>query len=750
MSNYYDESFQGKIGKTVEDSIPWWPEQLKSENPNIVIILLDDLGFSQLGCYGSTISTPNIDKLAEEGLRYNNFHTTAICSPTRASLLTGRNPHSAGVSFVSEYDSGFPHSRGKIRKDTALISEVLVENGYNTFAVGKWHLAPGKEQTNTGPFDNWPLGRGFEKFYGFLSGATNQWNPDLVEDNHRIRQPKTAEEGYHLTEDLTDRAIEYVKKQKSESPKKPFFLYLAYGATHAPHHAPIEFINKYKGKFDKGWDVIREEWFERQKEIGVIPKDSALPKPNPDIKAWVDLTEHEQKLFSRLQEAFAGFLEHTDYHIGRLISFLDEINQLSNTLVILLSDNGACAMGGEEGSINSWHGDQELLHSKLARIEDIGGPKVNNHYPKGWAYAGNTPLKWYKSYVHEGGIRDPLIIRYPKKIKDPGSIRNQYHHVTDIVPTILEIINIEMPEVVKGVKQQPIHGTSMLYTLESNEPTRKTIQYYEMVGNRGIWHNGWKAVSAHIPNGNFDEDVWELYYTDEDFTETKNLADKYPEKLRKLIYLWWEEAQKYGVLPLDGRSIDKKIEMMNKFKPKESGNSIKVFYTSETPYHGSQVPDLRNKDFVITAEVDYSNKVNGVIFAHGDNSGGISYFIKNGKVHFFYNYRNTRNYLIHSQTNLKPGIHQLTVKHEKLGSNNQGKITLFEDFLLIGEGIIEDIHALGFFNGLFHVGYNELSYITPYYKTPFSLGDNLKKVTIQVDHQDNNFNDLIKRELATE
>ena len=371
-----------------------------------------------------------------------------------------------------------------------------------------------------------------------------------------------------------------------------------------------------------------------------------LPERNPDIKAWDELSGDEKKLYARLQEAFAGFLEHTDYHIGRFVSFLEEMNRLDDTLFIFLSDNGACAMGGEEGTVNSWHGTNESLDSKLARLEEIGGPRANNHYPKGWAYAGNTPLKWYKSYVHEGGVRDPLIIRYPAKIKDPGTIRTQYHHVTDIVPTVLELLELEMPEQYKGVKQQPVHGTSMLYTLENDEKTHKTTQYYEMIGNRGIWHNGWKAVAAHTPNGDFDKDVWELYHTDEDFTEANNLADVYPDKLQELINLWWKEAKNYGVFPLDGRSLDKKLEGMSKMKSQSFEPTFKVFYPSEAPFHGSVAPDLRNKDFEISAEVFLTADTEGVILAHGENSGGISYFIQDGKLHFYFNHQNVQEYFI--------------------------------------------------------------------------------------------------------
>src|SRR5699024_7557597 len=379
--SYGKENFKGIINETVEESIPHWSEPIKPHKnaPNVVVILLDDLGFSQLGCYGSDISTPNIDRLAEGGLRYNDFHTSAMCSPTRASLLTGRTPHQTGMSFVAAFDSGFPNCRGKVRKDTAMISEMLLEAGYNTYAVGKWHLIPGREMTNVGPFDGWPLGRGFERYYGFLTGATNQYYPDLVEDNHRVSQPKSPKKGYHLTEDLTDKAIEYIRTQKTEAPDRPFFCYLSYAAPHAPHQAPKEFIDRYKGKYDKGWDKTREEWLERQKQLGIIPSDTVLSPHNPDVKPWDELSDDAKRLTARMQEVFAGFLEHTDYHIGRFIDVLEELGQLDNTLIMLLSDNGACNMGGQEGVVNSWSDKfnpiEETLDSKLSRIGDLGSEK---------------------------------------------------------------------------------------------------------------------------------------------------------------------------------------------------------------------------------------------------------------------------------------------------------------------------------------------------------------------------------------
>ncbi|WP_129730239.1 arylsulfatase [Ectobacillus funiculus] len=757
MAKEYTEAFQGVIGKTVQESTLWWPQPTRPPHgsPNVVVILLDDLGFSHLGCYGSDISTPNIDKLAKNGIRYNNFHTTAICSPTRAALLTGRNPHATGVSFVSEYDSGFPNARGKIGKDTTLLSEILVEKGYSTYAVGKWHLAPGKEQTNIGPFDNWPLGRGFEHFYGFLAGATSQWQPDLVEDNRRIKQPKRAEDGYHLTEDLTDKAIEYVRDQKSAAPDKPFFTYLAYGATHAPHHAPKEYIDRYKGKYDKGWDVIREEWFARQLELGIIPADAKLPPRNPGVKAWDALSKDEQRLFARMQEAFAGFLEHTDYHIGRFVEFLREIGQLDNTLIVLLSDNGACAMGGDEGTVNSWiagQGDEkESLEEKLRRIDEIGSPTANNHYPAGWAQVGNTPLKWYKSFVHAGGIKDPLIIHYPEKIKDKGGIRRQYHHVIDIVPTILELIGIEAPETFKGIKQQPIHGISLAYSFNhSDESTRKEVQVYEMVGNRAIWRQGWKAVAAHKPDTLFEEDDWELYHVDVDYSEMNNLAKKYPEKLKELIDLWWQEAEKNKVFPLDGRSLQGKLRAMRGNLAEVVGPIQRVFYPSKTSFHASLAPDLRNKSFEIRAEIEqFTKTTEGVIVAHGDSSRGYAFYIQDNRLVFHYNVSNKRKYVIQSTTELPTEPSVLRFLFVKDGEN-EGVGKLFSGEQEIGEGRLADISALGYFGGLFHVGQNEQSPVSQDYQVPFAFNGNLKKVIYTLGGYQTDLEAAIEFELATE
>ena len=752
-----NSSFQGNIEKTVDKSTPWWPKQKepKKDNPNVVLILLDDLGFSHLGCYGSDIHTPNIDKLAYKGLRYNNFHTTAICSPTRAALLTGRNPHSTGVSFVAHHDSGFPNGRSKVSNETGLLSEILVEKGYSTFAVGKWHLTPGNEQSNVGPFNNWPLGRGFEHYYGFLEGATSQWYPDLVEDNRRVKQPKSPEEGYHLTEDLTDKAIHYIKDQKSAAPDKPFFCYLAYGATHAPHHAPKEYIDRYKGKYDKGWDQVREEWFNRQKELGIIPENTVLPPRNPDVPAWDSLTAEQKKLFARLQEAFAGFLEHTDVHIGRLISFLEEIDQLDNTVVVLLSDNGACAMGREEGAVNNWSESvaqqKESFENKLNRIHEIGSHLADNHYPKGWASIGNTPLKWYKSFVHAGGVKDPLIIHYPKGIKKSGEIRSQYHHVIDIVPTILNLLEIEPPKTIKGVQQKDIQGIDMSYTFNNpTQPTSKEVQHFEMIGNRAIWYKGWKAVAIHKADTSFEEDEWELYHVDKDFSESDNLADKYPDKLKELVNLWWKEAAKYDVFPLDGRSLANKLMDVKKHKRAIQGPIQRVFYPTSTRFHSSLAPDLRNKSFEIVIDLDRaSEKEEGVLLAQGNQAGGYTLFIKNNYFNFEYNYDGVVRYLLTSTQLLTEGRQNLKFRFIRI-NDNEGIGQLFINDVPVGISEIKHTDSLGFSRGVLQIGQNEQSPVSKQYSSPFIYEGCINKVTYFIGNYAEDLEASLNLELATE
>ena len=470
------ENFRGRGGVTAADSEPWWPErqQAPAGAPNVVVLALDDTGFAHLGCYGSDIDTPAIDRLATGGLRYNNFHTTALCSPTRACLLTGRNHHSVGMRFLSNVDTGFSNCRGFISNKAATLAEMLRATGYNTYALGKWHLTNMEDCTPAGPFSQWPLQRGFDRYYGFLGGATDQFSPELVVDNHPIDPPSDA--GYHLSEDLVNEAISMLSAQRSAAPDRPFFLYLAFGATHSPHQAPQAYLDKYKGRYDKGWDVTRQEWFARQLELGIVPEGTQLSPRNPGVLPWDELSDDQRRLYARMQEAFAGFMDHTDDQIGRLVEFLSAIDALDNTLLLLLSDNGASQEGGRDGMLNElvfFNRLRPSVEDMVEHIDLIGGPNLYNNYPRGWAQVGNTPLRFYKQDTYEGGIRDPLIVHWPKRIHDKGGIRTQYHHVTDVLPTVLECVRIEAPDTFNGVPQLPVEGISFAYTFASPDNARR-------------------------------------------------------------------------------------------------------------------------------------------------------------------------------------------------------------------------------------------------------------------------------------
>src|SRR5215472_6412566 len=562
MTSY--DSFDGVIGDTVAESEPSWPTRPHPgpDAPNVVVILLDDTGFAQLGCYGSTMNTPNIDKLAAAGLRYTNFHVTPLCSPTRAALLTGRNHHEVGMRSIANFNTGFPNMRGSISNHAATLAEVLRDEGYATFAVGKWHLCQMEDASAAGPYDQWPCQRGFDRFYGFLDGETDQFHPELVYDNHAVDPPKTVEQGYHLSEDLVDRAIGFVHDTKSIRPDRPFFLYLAFGATHAPHQAPAPYLAKYRGRFDQGWDACRDEWFARQHAMGLLPKSTLLAPRNPGVERWLALPESHRLLAARLQEAFAGFLDHTDAQIGRLTDALARLGELDKTLIFLLSDNGASQEGGPFGVLHEWKFFNFVIETPddaIRRLDDIGGPHSHTNYPWGWAQAGNTAFKWYKQNTHEGGVHVPLIVHWPAGIRESlrGGLRDQFHHVNDIVPTIYDVLGVTPPSVYRGYEQMPITGTSFRYSFEDPEvPSRKPVQYFEMMGHRALYSSGWKAVTRHQPGVSFEDDDWELYHVAEDRSECRNLKSTMPDKLAALIDLWWREAEEHGVLPLDDRTIE--------------------------------------------------------------------------------------------------------------------------------------------------------------------------------------------------
>jgi len=630
---------QPVVGMTHAESTPAWaaPRQPPAGAPNIVVIVLDDTGFAQLGCYGSDIDTPNINRLAEGGLRYTNFHTTALCSPTRACLHTGRNHHSVGMRFISNVDTGYSNCRGVIAPSAATMAELLRDHGYGTFALGKWHLATLEDCSPAGPMDNWPLQRGFDRYYGFMGGATDQFSPEITIDNHPVDPPN--HDGYHVSEDLVDQAISMIGAHQSSAPGNRFFAYLAFGATHSPHQAPVEYIEKYRGRYDDGWDIVRQRWYERQLELGIIPPDTTLSPRNPRVEAWEDLPDANRRLYARMQEAFAGFLDHTDDQIGRLIDFLEQVEVLDDTVVMLISDNGASQEGGKHGTLNEL-GFFNLIGSRpeqmVDRVDEIGGPNLYNNYPTGWAQVGNTPLRFYKQNTYEGGIRDPFIVHWPNGISDAGTTRDQYHHVSDVLPTVLECVGVEAPDVYKGVTQQPIEGISLRYTFDDAEAsTNKSTQYYEMLGHRGIWHNGWKAVTMHKKDTPFEDDNWELYHTDIDFSECNNLAEEHPEKLRELIDRWWVEAGKYNVLPLDDRG-GAELLIIRRPGGDPPGNKQRYLYPS--PHiERSRTPDVRNRSFSIRARVQRAAGNDGVLVACGARTGGYSFYVKDDELCFTYN-----------------------------------------------------------------------------------------------------------------
>ncbi|NRD76826.1 arylsulfatase [Bacillus sp. BRMEA1] len=698
---------------------------------NVICIVLDDVGFSALGCYGSEIETPHIDSLAANGLRYNNFTVTPLCSPTRACLLTGRNCHSVGVGMITEIDWGpeYPNKRGGISNTAATLAEILKLNGMATYMVGKWHLVPGHEAASSGPFENWPLSKGFDRFYGFLLGMTDQYEPDLVYDNHRV--PRPDKPNYHLSEDLMDKAMEFLTDHLSVTPNRPFFLYVAFGATHEPHQVPKEFIDKYDGVYDQGWDYIREERFRRQMEMGVIPPGTELVEANPGIKPWDQLTWKEQTLFSKFQQTYAGFLTHTDQQVGRLLAFLTSKNLLNNTMIVLLSDNGASQEGDWNGSIHDaayFNGIIESVNELYKHIDEIGGPQTDSNYPKGWAQAANTPFKYYKQDTFYGGTHVPLIVHCPRTIPDRGSIRQQFYHAVDITPTILDLLHIEAPKIVEGVPQMPFHGVSIKETLtEPNAPSGRTTQYFEMLGHRAIWHDGWVAVTYHQPGIPYQQDHWELYHVDEDFSQKFNLAEKYPGKLNELTAIWWEEAKKYGVLPM----VDQ--PPLNGYEGLQEGRTTFIFYPGMAHLPSSAAPNINLSSYSITIPIYRSNDAaEGVLIAHGSHSSGYTLYIKDNRLIYEYNFIGTV-YRIQSSMIVPAGysIIQFTF-NRGLITNGIGKL------LINGQegGSVYMPRTLPFVlsvEGL-DIGQDRLTPVSTSYPVPeFPFSGQIEKVIIELD-----------------
>ena len=638
------QPFEGKIGRTLADSEAWFPEAPHpgEDAPNVVIVLLDDTGFAQFGSYGSEIDTENVDALASNGLQFTNFHVTPLCSPTRASLLTGRSQHAVGMRGVSNWQTGFPHQLGHISNHAGTIAEVLSSKGYATFCTGKWHLAPMENASAAGPFDQWPLQRGFDRYYGFLEGETDQFHPELTADNHHINPPKGPEEGYHLSEDLVDQLLQMISDSKGIRPDRPFFAYLPFGATHAPHQAPPEYLEKYRGAFDEGWDVMRERCYQKQIELGIIPEGTQLAPRNPGVDAWDDIPENQQKLAARLQEAFAAFLDHTDDQIGKLVDGLSAMGQLDNTILLVLADNGASQEGGPFGVMHEmkfFNGILESPDEAIERIDDIGGPHSHTNYPWGWAQCGNSPFKWYKQNTHEGGVHVPLVIHWPNGVSDEqtGSLRNQFINVSDIVPTIYELIGVTAPEQIKGFEQMPITGHSFADVLDDPEtPATNTLQYFEQSGSRALIAGEWKAVCKHENGADFDTEPWELYLLADDMSECVDLADEQPEKLNELIDLWWSEAERNGVLPIDERGIDLFGARFRDRSP-HPANRKYVYQPPMTPITAQASAAVGGRSWELTAQISSDGSSEGVLWAQGTMNSGISIFVQNNRLVVDYN-----------------------------------------------------------------------------------------------------------------
>jgi arylsulfatase A-like enzyme len=736
--------FQGRIGQNYQDSQPDWnpalPLRAPAGAPNVLVIVLDDVGYGHLGCYGGPIETPNLDKLAAGGLRYNNFHTTALCSPSRGALLTGRNHHAIGLAAITEAATGYPGNFGNIPKSAATIAEILKQNGYNTMALGKWHLAPYTAYTAAGPFDRWPLGMGFEKYYGFLGGETDQWAPLLAQDNHFIDTPTRA--GYHLTEDLVDRTIADIRDQQQANTGRPFFTYLALGAAHAPLHAPKGFIAKYQGKFDQGWDKVREETFERQKKLGIVPQNAVLPPANVGVPAWSDLSANQKKVYCRLQEVFAGFVDHADHHLGRVFAALDELGIGDNTLIIVVSDNGASQEGLANGTLNTDRYRNyfpDTVEEMLEKLDDAGGPSTDPHYPMGWAMAGNSPLKRWKQDTHAGGNTDPFLVSWPAKIKDGGAIRNQYHHLVDVVPTILEVSGLPAPTSVHGVQQMPLSGVSMAYSFSDGKATtRKKVQYYEMLGSRAIWADGWKAVAWHKKDTPWEEDKWELYHTDVDFTEANDLAAKNPEKLKELIALWQTEAEKNNVLPLDDRRYERAADPTRPVAALSKKQY--TFYPGTSILHPLAAPQILGKEHTITAHVEIPRDgAEGVLACSGGEFGGWTLFLKEGQLHYAHNYLKLKELQVASPQAISAGKHTLGI-HFAPGETHWkpdytiGTVTLSVDGMKVSE--LQGVQMAGQYSAMtgygLLIGRNTGTPVSHEYKAPFPFTGKLNKVTIEL------------------
>jgi arylsulfatase A-like enzyme len=748
---FQDFRFSGSVGRTIEESDPpEFPQPARPPKgaPNIVFILIDDAGYGQFGTFGGLIPTPALDRVAADGLKYTRFHTTALCSPTRAALLTGRNHHIAGTGVITEAATGYDGYTGIIPKSVGTIAEVLRQHGYATSWFGKNHNTPDWETSQVGPFDRWPSGMGFDYFYGFMGGDMDQWQPTLYE-NHQL-VPRSKDPNYILTTDLVDRAIGWLRQVRSIDASKPYFLYMSTGATHAPHHVRPQFISRFKGKFDAGWDVYREQAFARQKELGVVPADAKLTPRPAELPAWDSLSADQRRLFARMMEVFAGFTAETDYEMGRLLEVVRSLPDADNTLVFYeVGDNGASAEGGLVGLLNEnsfFNGVPESLADNLRHIDEIGGPKHFNHFPAGWAWAMNAPFQWTKQIAsHLGGVRNPLAVSWPARIKDKGGVRSQFHHVIDIAPTIYEAVGVTFPDVLNGVPQRPLDGVSMLYSFDNAAaPGRRRSQYFEMFINRGIYHDGWWAASrtgipwesnpSRLPNP--DTAVWELYHLDEDFTQANDLAAKDPTRLRALQDLWWAEASRNNVLPLDARKTPR-LNGELQGRPSLTGRRTSfTYYPGVLALPAGSAPNLLNKSFAITADIELKEGAeNGAVFTLGGSDGGYGLYIRDGRPVFVGNFLNRSITRVTSEKPLALGAAKLRAEfdYDGGGLGKGGKMTLLVNGQKVGEGRMEQTQGITLgLGGTLDIGADTGSPVDETYTPPFEFGGTIRQVTVDV------------------
>ncbi|MCH9734986.1 MAG: arylsulfatase [Actinomycetia bacterium] len=760
--------FNGSIELDIRDSEPDWgpyaAPEAQPDAPNVLYLVWDDVGIATWDCFGGLVEMPAMSRIAERGVRLSQFHTTALCSPTRASLLTGRNATTVGMAVVEEFTEGFPGINGRIPNDTALISEVLGEQGYSTFCVGKWHLTPLEESNLAASRRHWPLSRGFDRFYGFMGGETDQWYPELIYDGHPVEAPGTPEEGYHFSKDMADKTIEFIRDSTMIAPEKPWFSYVCPGAGHAPHHVSKEWSDRYAGKFDMGYERYRDIVLENQKRMGIVPPETELSPLNPyqdakssegqpwpdqdTVRPWDSLNDEEKRLFARMAEVFAGFLSYTDAQIGRILDYLEESGQLDNTIIVVINDNGASGEGGPNGSVNEgkfFNGYIDTVEESMRFFDELGGPTTYGHYPIGWAMAFNTPYKLYKRYAsHEGGIADAAIISWPTGIAAHGEIRDNYSSVCDISPTVYDLLQIVPPATVKGIPQKPLDGVSFKVALDDpSAPTGKETQFYTMLGTRGIWHQGWfaNAVHAASPSGwsHFDQDRWELYHIASDRSQCHDLAAEHPDKLAEMQALWFSEAQKYNGLPLSDLNM---MEMVGRWRPSLAGErSSYVYYPDTAPVSVGGCVNILGRSFSVLAEVDITSRdVQGVLLKQGAGHGGYVLYVDDGRLQFVYNFFGEEEQRVTAGKRLRPGSQVLGVGYARTGTvegshTPVGDATLYVDEVAVAT--LPDVKAHPFIFGLagggISVGRNVGQPVSSAYKAPFGFtGGTIKRVVVDV------------------